>query len=96
MGEQRTGHELSFRCWAASVAVNGMWLALVVLKSQAVVLLVLQAGLCGNNEDNREILRKVERGSRIVTVVPQDTKLILQVSSILQTSCYGPVTTTEY
>lgn len=40
---------------------------------------MLQAGLCGNNEDNREILRKVERGSRIVTVVPQDTKLILQM-----------------
>ncbi|XP_051018144.1 elongator complex protein 1 [Acomys russatus] len=39
----------------------------------------LQANLCGNNEASGEILRKVERGSRIVTVVPQDTKLILQM-----------------
>ncbi|XP_017659129.1 elongator complex protein 1 isoform X2 [Nannospalax galili] len=39
----------------------------------------LQAGLCGSPVANGEILRKVERGSRIVTVVPQDTKLILQM-----------------
>ncbi|KAL1776415.1 Elongator complex 1 [Sigmodon hispidus] len=40
---------------------------------------MLQAGLCSSHEANRESLRKVERGSRIVTVVPQDTKLILQM-----------------
>nr|XP_027798807.1 elongator complex protein 1 [Marmota flaviventris] len=39
----------------------------------------LQAGLCSNHTSNGEVLRKVERGSRIVTVVPQDTKLILQM-----------------
>uniref|UniRef100_A0A452IGB4 Elongator complex protein 1 n=1 Tax=Gopherus agassizii TaxID=38772 RepID=A0A452IGB4_9SAUR len=41
---------------------------------------VLQAGFSSSSSPN-ETLRKVERGSRIVTVVPQDTKLILQVSS---------------
>lgn len=35
---------------------------------------------------NGEVLRKVERGSRIVTVVPQDTKLILQVSQFFSLS----------
>nr|Q8VHU4.1 RecName: Full=Elongator complex protein 1; Short=ELP1; AltName: Full=IkappaB kinase complex-associated protein; Short=IKK complex-associated protein [Rattus norvegicus]AAL40926.1 IKAP [Rattus norvegicus] len=40
---------------------------------------MLQAGLCGSQVPSGEILRKVERGSRIVTVVPQDTKLILQM-----------------
>ncbi|XP_041513450.1 elongator complex protein 1 [Microtus oregoni] len=40
---------------------------------------MLQTGLCGSNEANGESLRRVERGSRIVTVVPQDTKLILQM-----------------
>ncbi|KAM5300353.1 elongator complex protein 1 isoform 2-T2 [Ctenodactylus gundi] len=39
----------------------------------------LQAGLCSSNVSNGEILRKVERGSRIVTVVPQDSKVILQM-----------------
>lgn len=39
----------------------------------------LQAGLSSSHVSNGEILRKVERGSRIVTVVPQDTKLILQM-----------------
>nr|XP_003463826.1 elongator complex protein 1 [Cavia porcellus]XP_013001319.1 elongator complex protein 1 [Cavia porcellus] len=39
----------------------------------------LQAGLCSSHVANGEVLRKVERGSRIVTVVPQDTKLILQM-----------------
>ncbi|KAM6169330.1 elongator complex protein 1 [Rhynchocyon petersi] len=39
----------------------------------------LQAGLSSSNVSNEETLRKVERGSRIVTVVPQDTKLILQM-----------------
>lgn len=44
------------------------------------VCLALQAGLSSNYMSNGEVLRKVERGSRIVTVVPQDTKLVLQVS----------------
>nr|XP_008170108.1 elongator complex protein 1 isoform X1 [Chrysemys picta bellii]XP_008170109.1 elongator complex protein 1 isoform X1 [Chrysemys picta bellii]XP_008170110.1 elongator complex protein 1 isoform X1 [Chrysemys picta bellii] len=39
---------------------------------------VLQAGFSSFSTPN-ETLRKVERGSRIVTVVPQDTKLILQM-----------------
>ncbi|XP_007950138.1 elongator complex protein 1 [Orycteropus afer afer] len=39
----------------------------------------LQAGLSSSSLSNEETLRKVERGSRIVTVVPQDTKLILQM-----------------
>nr|XP_006133345.1 elongator complex protein 1 [Pelodiscus sinensis] len=39
----------------------------------------LQAGFSGSSTPNNETLRKVERGSRIVTVVPQDTKLILQM-----------------
>ncbi|KAM8803480.1 elongator complex protein 1 [Rhynchonycteris naso] len=39
----------------------------------------LQAGLSSSHVSNGETLRKVERGSRIVTVVPQDTKLILQM-----------------
>uniref|UniRef100_A0A8C5X388 Elongator complex protein 1 n=1 Tax=Malurus cyaneus samueli TaxID=2593467 RepID=A0A8C5X388_9PASS len=39
----------------------------------------LQAGLSGATAPNSETLRKVERGSRIVTVVPQDTKVVLQM-----------------
>lgn len=39
----------------------------------------LQSGLGSTAAPNGETLRKVERGSRIVTIVPQDTKLILQV-----------------
>ncbi|NWR39395.1 ELP1 protein, partial [Tachuris rubrigastra] len=39
----------------------------------------LQAGLSGVAAPNSETLRKVERGSRIVTVVPQDTKVVLQM-----------------
>ena len=45
---------------------------------------MLQEGLSGNQEASGESLRKVERGSRIVTVVPQDTKLILQVSRLFR------------
>uniref|UniRef100_A0A8B9TK49 Elongator complex protein 1 n=1 Tax=Anas platyrhynchos TaxID=8839 RepID=A0A8B9TK49_ANAPL len=36
----------------------------------------LQAGLSSAAVPNSETLRKVERGSRIVTVVPQDTKVV--------------------
>ncbi|XP_068032591.1 elongator complex protein 1 [Anomalospiza imberbis] len=39
----------------------------------------LQAGLSSAAAPNIETLRKVERGSRIVTVVPQDTKVVLQM-----------------
>ncbi|KAK2514103.1 elongator complex protein 1 [Columba livia] len=38
----------------------------------------LQAGL-SSAAPNSETLRKVERGSRIITVVPQDTKVVLQM-----------------
>lgn len=40
----------------------------------------LQAALASGEGQNDETLRRVERGSRIVTVVPQDTRVILQVS----------------
>lgn len=42
----------------------------------------LQAALVsdgGQNDQNDETLRRVERGSRIVTVVPHDTRVILQM-----------------
>ncbi|KAJ8385271.1 hypothetical protein AAFF_G00191480 [Aldrovandia affinis] len=39
----------------------------------------LQAALGSDSGQNDETLRRVERGSRIVTVVPQDTRLILQM-----------------
>ncbi|XP_034453513.1 elongator complex protein 1 [Hippoglossus hippoglossus] len=39
----------------------------------------LQAALSSDGGQNDETLRRVERGSRIVTVVPQDTKVILQM-----------------
>lgn len=40
----------------------------------------LQAALASSGGQNDETLRRVERGSRIVTVVPQDTRVVLQVS----------------
>ncbi|KAI1888284.1 hypothetical protein AGOR_G00183440 [Albula goreensis] len=39
----------------------------------------LQTALSSDSGQNDETLRRVERGSRIVTVVPQDTRLILQM-----------------
>lgn len=39
----------------------------------------LQVGLSSVAAPNSETLRKVERGSRIITVVPQDTKVVLQM-----------------
>lgn len=39
----------------------------------------LQAALASDRGQNDETLRRVERGSRIVTVVPQDTRVILQM-----------------
>uniref|UniRef100_A0A8C4GK70 Elongator complex protein 1 n=1 Tax=Dicentrarchus labrax TaxID=13489 RepID=A0A8C4GK70_DICLA len=39
----------------------------------------LQAALASDGGQNDETLRRVERGSRIVTVVPQDTRVILQM-----------------
>lgn len=40
----------------------------------------LQVALASDGGQNDETLRRVERGSRIVTVVPQDTRVILQVT----------------
>lgn len=40
----------------------------------------LQSALSSEANQNDETVRKVERGSRIVSVVPQDTRLILQVN----------------
>ncbi|KAM4622111.1 elongator complex protein 1 [Polymixia lowei] len=39
----------------------------------------LQAALGSDGGQNDETVRRVERGSRVVTVVPQDTRLILQM-----------------
>uniref|UniRef100_A0A3P8S784 Elongator acetyltransferase complex subunit 1 n=1 Tax=Amphiprion percula TaxID=161767 RepID=A0A3P8S784_AMPPE len=39
----------------------------------------LQAALASDGSQNDEMLRRVERGSRIITVVPQDTRVILQM-----------------
>ncbi|XP_044274836.1 elongator complex protein 1 isoform X2 [Varanus komodoensis] len=39
----------------------------------------LQSDLGSGSVPDSETLRKIERGSRIVTIVPQDTKLILQM-----------------
>ncbi|XP_020493134.2 elongator complex protein 1 [Labrus bergylta] len=39
----------------------------------------LQVALASDGVQNDETLRRVERGSRIVTVVPQDTRVILQM-----------------
>ncbi|XP_037833298.1 elongator complex protein 1 isoform X2 [Kryptolebias marmoratus] len=39
----------------------------------------LQAALASDGGQNDETLRRVERGSRIVTVVPQDTRVVLQM-----------------
>uniref|UniRef100_A0A8C2WX10 Elongator complex protein 1 n=1 Tax=Cyclopterus lumpus TaxID=8103 RepID=A0A8C2WX10_CYCLU len=39
----------------------------------------LQAALASDGGQNDESLRRVERGSRIVTVVPQDTRVVLQM-----------------
>uniref|UniRef100_A0A672GY78 Elongator complex protein 1 n=1 Tax=Salarias fasciatus TaxID=181472 RepID=A0A672GY78_SALFA len=39
----------------------------------------LQAALASDGGQSDETLRRVERGSRIVTVVPQDTRVILQM-----------------
>ncbi|XP_010177962.1 PREDICTED: elongator complex protein 1, partial [Mesitornis unicolor] len=39
----------------------------------------LQAGLSSPAAPNSETLRKVERGSRIITITPQDTKVVLQM-----------------
>ncbi|POI33793.1 hypothetical protein CIB84_002455 [Bambusicola thoracicus] len=38
-----------------------------------------EVGLSSVTAPNSETLRKVERGSRIITVVPQDTKVVLQM-----------------
>lgn len=50
----------------------------------------LQGGLSSAAAPNSETLRKVERGSRIITVVPQDTKVVLQVSVLPKSAVREP------
>lgn len=50
------------------------------IKSKNCLTAGLQVALSSDGGQNDETLRRVERGSRIVTVVPQDTRVILQVS----------------
>lgn len=52
----------------------------------------LQAALASGGSQNDETFRRVERGSRIVTVVPQDTRVVLQVSlpgQLFGRDCYS-------
>uniref|UniRef100_A0A3P9L654 Elongator complex protein 1 n=1 Tax=Oryzias latipes TaxID=8090 RepID=A0A3P9L654_ORYLA len=49
------------------------------LRLSALTLKGLQAALASDGDQNDETFRRVERGSRIVTVVPQDTRVILQM-----------------
>ncbi|XP_047441498.1 elongator complex protein 1 [Mugil cephalus] len=49
------------------------------LQLSALTLKGLQTVLASDGGQNDETLRRVERGSRIVTVVPQDTRVILQM-----------------
>ncbi|XP_024116076.1 elongator complex protein 1 isoform X1 [Oryzias melastigma] len=49
------------------------------LHLSALTLKGLQAALASDGDQNDETFRRVERGSRIVTVVPQDTRVILQM-----------------
>uniref|UniRef100_A0A4W5NQT3 Elongator complex protein 1 n=1 Tax=Hucho hucho TaxID=62062 RepID=A0A4W5NQT3_9TELE len=61
-----TTHSHTCRCFRlTTLTVKGLQVAL--------------AADGGQNDQNDETLRRVERGSRIVTVVPQDTRLILQM-----------------
>ncbi|KAJ7335942.1 hypothetical protein JRQ81_013883 [Phrynocephalus forsythii] len=69
-----------------SFAVQGDFLLLTThlhtcqcLSLKETSLKALQASLGSPSVPHSETLRKIERGSRIVTVVPQDTKLILQM-----------------
>nr|XP_061793334.1 elongator complex protein 1-like [Nerophis lumbriciformis] len=49
------------------------------LRLSALSLQALQVALSQDNGQNDETLRRVERGSRVVTVVPQDTRVVLQM-----------------
>ncbi|XP_060904535.1 elongator complex protein 1 [Labrus mixtus] len=49
------------------------------LQLSALTVKGLQVALASDGVQNDETLRRVERGSRIVTVVPQDTRVILQM-----------------
>ncbi|XP_037531563.1 elongator complex protein 1 [Nematolebias whitei] len=49
------------------------------LQLSALTVTGLQAALASDGGQNDETLRRVERGSRIVTVVPQDTRVVLQM-----------------
>uniref|UniRef100_A0A8C7UBP6 Elongator complex protein 1 n=1 Tax=Oncorhynchus mykiss TaxID=8022 RepID=A0A8C7UBP6_ONCMY len=63
-----TTHSHTCRCFRlTTLTVKGLQVALAADGGQ------------NQNDQNDETLRRVERGSRIVTVVPQDTRLILQM-----------------
>uniref|UniRef100_A0A8C8IK33 Elongator complex protein 1 n=1 Tax=Oncorhynchus tshawytscha TaxID=74940 RepID=A0A8C8IK33_ONCTS len=63
-----TTHSHTCRCFRlTTLTVKGLQVALAADGGQ------------NQNDQNDETLRKIERGSRIVTVVPQDTRLILQM-----------------
>ncbi|XP_028315057.1 elongator complex protein 1 isoform X2 [Gouania willdenowi] len=49
------------------------------LQLSALTVTGLQAALASDGNQNEEMVRRVERGSRIVTVVPKDTRVILQM-----------------
>ncbi|XP_061895843.1 elongator complex protein 1 isoform X1 [Entelurus aequoreus] len=49
------------------------------LQLSTLSLKALQAALAKDGGQNDETLRRVERGSRVVTVVPQDTRVVLQM-----------------
>ncbi|XP_037116007.1 elongator complex protein 1 isoform X2 [Syngnathus acus] len=49
------------------------------LRLSTLGLKALQAALAQDGGQNDETLRRVERGSRVVTVVPQDTRVVLQM-----------------
>ncbi|XP_014067525.2 elongator complex protein 1 isoform X1 [Salmo salar] len=63
-----TTHSHTCRCFRlTTLTVKGLRVALAADGGQ------------NQNDQNDETLRRVERGSRIVTMVPQDTRLILQM-----------------
>nr|XP_046179437.1 elongator complex protein 1-like isoform X1 [Oncorhynchus gorbuscha] len=63
-----TTHSHTCRCFRlTTLTVKGLQVALAADGGQ------------NQNDQNDETLRRIERGSRIVTVVPQDTRLILQM-----------------
>lgn len=81
-------HPLFMNLWMFVVFPPLCWLFKLYFKCFMIYwwnLLFLQTALLNlsstDSQPNDETVRRVERGSRIVTVVPQDAKLVLQVSS---------------